>query len=330
MATYSRAFAHIGRQKARAYRARVAGRMRQPCEATASWKNPVSFGETHMATIAHPATTIQENPLHWQRTCALIADTLSEDARNEPGRLAKGLVLAQTHRVQLIHPDDAAEEDDYASVQSGKVTYTLSSQGQCECQDFKKREGEPCKHLLALQIYEGALAQPAPLVVNESPPAPVVAPASIVRTIDNPAGANFKARIGNMELWYMWHGATDAEIMQRMRESLPMLQDLVQACEARQKEREAEQAAARAPQAPLTIDPAVQHAIAEAVKQALAVHSLPKSTRNGQRPPIGGNDTDASWCERHNVSMDHHPANDRGPAWYSHRLASGGYCKGDN
>lgn len=49
--------------------------------------------------------------------------------------------------------------------------------------------------------------------------------------IENPAGANFKAHVGNNELWYTWHGATDAEVVGRMRETLPLLQEIVEACE---------------------------------------------------------------------------------------------------
>lgn len=297
-----------------------------------------------MATLPQFPMT-KQGVVGWRRNCALVADALSHEPGMDPTRLAKGLTLAQADRVTLLHPHGATEDgEDYATVQSGKALYTISDSGQCVCKDFTSQFNVPCKHVLALQIHEGALTAALELPGSqgeepaaETPGASPIAPA-LVRTVDNPAGANFKARVGNMELWYTWHGETDEEVMRRMRESLPVLQELVMACEERQKEREtvAREAArlARAADAEvsaaLVIDPRVQEMVATAVTRALQGKSLPASTRNGTRPPLDGNDTDPSWCEHHSVSMDYHPANDRGPAWYSHRLGTGGYCKGSN
>ena len=52
----------------------------------------------------------------------------------------------------------------------------------------------------------------------------------------------------------------------------------------------------------------------------------------GSRPPHQQleptNDTDPSWCPKHQVTMRWHEGNARGPGWFSHQLADGSYCKG--
>lgn len=128
----------------------------------------------------------------------------------------------------------------------------------------------------------------------------------VVYQVDNPAGFNFKARVGSTELWYTFHDVDDEHLLARLKIVLPQLQTLVEAYEVRSK---------NGPVAPISGN-----------------GTLPASSNNGTRPrpPIDGNDTDRSWCPHHQVQMDWHPENERGPGWYSHRLGSGGYCRGGN
>ena len=57
-----------------------------------------------------------------------------------------------------------------------------------------------------------------------------------------------------------------------------------------------------------------------------------KAQANGTPPPRAPqveptNDTDPSWCPIHRCKMERR-SNERG-SWYSHRLSSGAYCKGE-
>jgi hypothetical protein len=58
------------------------------------------------------------------------------------------------------------------------------------------------------------------------------------------------------------------------------------------------------------------------------------TTGNGTRKPPAPpaleptNDTDLSWCSKHQATMRWHEGNARGPGWFSHQLADGSYCKG--
>jgi len=234
----------------------------------------------------------------WHRACALAADGFSATA--EAGRLAKGLALAQGGHVHL---DPDADGDWGATVQSGKLTYTLEPDGTCPCPDYVKHPAQDCKHLLAVAIHlkaEGLLpgqtSQP-PSPISDLPSPISDLPTSLPQvSIDNPAGANFKARIGNCELWFTWHGASDQEVLGRMQATLPVLQELVEACEQQQRERQV--SPPPVPTAPELIPP----------------------------PRPGNGQVAVDWCPTHQVVMSQHQ-NERG-TWYSHRLAGGGWCRG--
>jgi len=68
-------------------------------------------------------------------------------------------------------------------------------------------------------------------------------------------------------------------------------------------------------------------------KQPLKAQATESPTGNGARQPPAPpaleptNDTDPSWCPIHHVKMERR-TNERG-SWYSHRLPSGGFCKGE-
>ena len=264
----------------------------------------------------------------WQRACALAADKLSATA--EPTRLAKGLALAQNHRVVRTLSDDL---QDFAQVQSGRTTYTITQEGQCPCTDFEKHKSN-CKHLLALTITQmaGAFVEHELEVMthaSSSQPVPLVPYAGATLRVDNPAGANFKARIGADELWFTWHDTSDEALVARLKKEMPTIQALIFECQERQK---AQQAQKEAPKAPLTVDSHLATLVAKAVQDALQGAGLPPSRSNGMKPAAkpDSNDVNPEWCSVHREEMTYHPADARGSAWYSHRLGSGGYCRGGN
>lgn len=289
--------------------------------------------------------------LDWERACIIASQSFPG---YEPTYLARGLDIAQRRHVTLNLND---EEEEYAVVQSGKKSYTITKRGECPCPDSLK--GQVCKHLMALDItlaatrvleeeYETSVAIqeatteaiPAEIIPpTSSPIAPVLAEVRTRTIVENPAGANFKARIGTMELWYTWHDTTDEALKARLQTMLPELQEIVLACEERQRDREqavkeeAKKQKASEPEATITVTTEQLNAhIAKAVKAALSGYSLPAATSNGIKPNGGDQhaDTNPAWCAVHGEEMVWHPANDRGPGWYSHRLGMGGYCKGGN
>src|SRR5262249_50864666 len=73
--------------------------------------------------------------------------------------------------------------------------------------------------------------------------------------------------------------------------------------------------------------------IAAAVAAAIQAQATGSPTGNGARKPPAPpaleptNDTDPSWCPIHRCTMQRR-TNERG-SWYSHRLPSGGFCKGE-
>lgn len=255
----------------------------------------------------------------WHRACSLAADALA--ATQDPRRLALGLGLAQAHKVTLTLTE---EQEDYAQVASGRKIYSITTAGKCPCEDAHR--GHTCKHLLAVMITQNAipfggsvetlaeeafLATPAeePVQAAQSlPPAPTPH-----IQIDNPAGFNFKARVGNGELWYTFHDVSDERLMARLSVILPQLQEMVAEAEERLVQRQKTQKASPPPE--VMID---------------GSGILPRSTSNGTKPHPDTNDTNREWCSVHQVEMTFYPANERGPGWYSHRLGQGGYCRGGN
>jgi len=127
----------------------------------------------------------------------------------------------------------------------------------------------------------------------------------------------------------------DLKLQRRATLSLPWLQDILHGCEtnlaarqeaaerSRQQTEEERQAQARS----------LDEQIAAAVAAAMQAQAAESPTGNGARKPPAPpaleptNDTDPSWCPIHRVKMERR-TNERG-SWYSHRLAGGGYCKGE-
>jgi hypothetical protein len=235
------------------------------------------------------------------------------------------------------------EDDGSATVQgSGPQPYTLRA-GLCNCPDAQKR-GLPCKHALAVQIHQQAVALLLPS--TSTPPqqaAPPQAPqpkrqararsSAVWDVHEAPASACFKFRVGNMELMYTLRGIDDDELQRRITATLPTLQEVIEACEERAAQRAAarEAQAAQAQQAPAAAVPqadlqallqqAVQQALAAANGQATPPPQAPPATGQAQHAP-----TPEGWCALHQVQMELR-SNERG-SWWSHRLADGSYCKG--
>jgi hypothetical protein len=160
----------------------------------------------------------------WQRACVQAAEALRPQP--DPERLAKALALAQDGHVVL-------EDDGSATVPgSGPQPYTLRA-GLCNCPDAQKR-GLPCKHALAVQIHQQAVALLLPS--TSTPPqqaAPPQAPqpkrqararsSAVWDVHEAPASACFKFRVGNMELMYTLRGIDDTELQRRITATLPTL-----------------------------------------------------------------------------------------------------------
>jgi hypothetical protein len=270
----------------------------------------------------------------WQRACVQAAEALRPQP--DPERLAKALALAQDGHVVL-------EDDGSATVQgSGPQPYTLRA-GLCNCPDAQKR-GLPCKHALAAQIHQQAVALLLPS--TSTPPqqaAPPQAPqpkrqararsSAVWDVHEAPASACFKFRVGNMELMYTLRGIDDDELQRRITATLPTLQEVIEACEERAAQRAAarEAQAAQAQQAPAAAVPQadLQALLQQAVQQALATANG-QATPPPQAPPATGQaqpaPTPEGWCALHQVQMELR-TNERG-SWWSHRLADGAYCKG--
>jgi hypothetical protein len=159
---------------------------------------------------------------------------------------------------------------------------------------------------------------------------------------------NVKLKVGHMELMYTARDTNDRDLQDRMTTLLPWLTEVMAACEANYNARQqaapqtAEQPTPPPPPAPepeRTLDEQVA-ATVQAAMQAQTVASP-----NGQSPPrsapqeppardpaaarhVAQPDNDPRWCPRHEVPMTWHNGNERGPGWFSHRLADGSYCKG--
>jgi hypothetical protein len=265
----------------------------------------------------------------WRQVVAQVNTELCAKLRLEvpTPRLQKALELVLAHAVTLHH-------DGSASVLSGKQTYTLAPH--CPCPDAKNR-AELCKHALAVELHRRALAlldgtahapaseaPRAPVAVAPAPTAPAVPTSAAWPVQEAQTSACFRWRVGQAELMYTFRGVTDEEVLTRIREQLPLLQDILEACETRAAERAA--APAQAPQAPQAPAPADMHAlIQQAVQQALAVQSNGHATGQVKRQ-AKSRDQESGWCSLHTVAMDLHD-NERG-TWYSHLLDNGRYCKG--
>lgn len=296
--------------------------------------------------------------LRWQHACVQAANQLTAlpngryvHVRME--RMRQGLELAQRGAVSLAE----SPEDLTATVRSGSKIYTVhTGLLNCNCADYEKHL-QACKHLLAVEIHLGALAtspgseaEPPTATAEPAVPAadvvttPVVLPAETAPcqpiapttaswpTSEAPASMNVQLKIGSMQLMYTARDTNDRDLQDRMTRVLPWLAEVMAACEANLEARQRAQEQAKAtPQPPA--ERTMEEQIAAAVQAALKAQAAP-TTQNGQRQPpprdpmvAPTNDTDPSWCPIHRVQMQRR-TNDRG-SWYSHRLDSGAYCKGE-
>jgi len=304
-----------------------------------------------MASVTHPVPSrmtqnlavlfghADDTLVAWQRACVQAAEALRPQP--DPERLAKALALAQDGPVVL-------EDNGSATVQgSGPQPYTLRA-GLCHCPDAQKR-GLPCKHALAVQIHQQAVALLMPSASPEpQQAAPPQAPqpkrqararsSAVWDVHEAPASACFKFRVGNMELMYTLRGIDDAELQRRITATLPTLQEVIEACEERAAQRAAAREAAQAAlaaqaqpaqqvQPPAGAPADLQTLIQQAVQQALngQAHGTPPpaAPAHGQAQSAP---TPEGWCALHQVPMELR-TNERG-SWWSHRLADGSYCKG--
>lgn len=173
----------------------------------------------------------------FQQAAVQVVEQLHEhaDVPVTRDRLAKALDLVLTNAVSLL-PDGTAR------VRSGSHTYHLAPD--CTCEDAQRR-GKGCKHALAVLIHRRTTAllestAPAPVAPSASPPAVLPAaadpampsaPASAAWDVhEAPASACFRFRVGNLELMYTLRGIGDAELQARIKDTLPLLQDILEGC----------------------------------------------------------------------------------------------------
>jgi hypothetical protein len=279
----------------------------------------------------------------WQPAALRAAEQLSQSQPLDQGRLAKALDLVLANAVTL-HPDGTA------TVKSGSHNYHIN--GACSCEDARHRTTH-CKHALAVLIHRRATAllegtAPAPAAPSVTPPAVVPAagglatpsaPASAAWDVhEAAASACFKFSIGRMELMYTMRGINDGELQTRITATLPLLQDILEGCEARAARRAAEREATQAAQAvqaqqaqqappPAGAPADLQVLLQQAVQQALAAQSTGAAPANGQAQPATAHGT-APFCQAHQAPLELR-SNDRG-SWWSHWVASEKrYCKGE-
>jgi hypothetical protein len=161
-------------------------------------------------------------------------------------------------------------------------------------------------------------------------PAPMTPAPSTARwpISEAPASLNIKLKVGNMELMYTMRDVDDLKLQRRATMSLPWLTDILHGCEANlaARQQEAERSRQQAEEERKAQARALDEQIAAAVAAAL------KAQANDTPPPRAPQveptkDTDPSWCAIHRCTMERR-TNERG-SWYSHRLSSGAYCKGE-
>src|SRR6266850_1888580 len=115
--------------------------------------------------------------------------------------------------------------------------YHLDADGACHCPDAHHR-GVPCKHRLAMQIHQQALAQLAPSAAAPraatAPPATAQDPrqgrppsADRWEVTEAPASCCLRLRIGELELMYTMRDVSDAELTSRVQHLVPWVQDVL-------------------------------------------------------------------------------------------------------
>ncbi len=151
----------------------------------------------------------------------------------------------------------------------------------------------------------------------------------------------------SLKLGYTIRGATDPEVLTRLTQYLPTLQDIIEGYEersaARQAARQATKAAAATPpqavEAPLPSSPAeLQQLIQQTLQQAMAAQGSGPAAAQGQPPtsvppaaPSQGLPAERpeGYCGLHAVHME--LRNNASGSWYSHLEtdeAGDYFCKG--
>src|SRR5262252_498958 len=235
--------------------------------------------------------------LRWQQACVQAANTLTAlpngcyvTVRME--RMRQGLELAQRGAVTL--PEDG--EQFSAVVRSGNNVYQVDTRLlTCPCADYQKHV-QACKHVLAVEIYLGALglvppSAPEPAAAEE--PAPVQDPAPMALApstaswpiSEAPASLNIKLKIGNMELMLTMRDVDDLKLQRRATMSLPWLQDILHGCEANlaARQQEAECTLKQAEEERQAQARSLDEQIAAAVQAAMQAQT--SSSRDGARAP---------------------------------------------
>jgi len=287
----------------------------------------------------------------WQQACTHAADTLQPPP--DPERLATALALAQ-------HGAVAMEDTDAALVTGGVTRYHIDADGTCPCPDAQ-HHGVPCKHALAVQIYQQATASLAPSSAAQpvATPPPTLTqdtrqgrPPSADRwdVTEAPASCCLRLRVGEPELMYTMRDISDTELTSRVQHLVPWVQDLVDQARERQalldtlrQQRDAAPTAPAAPVSPVPQAPSapadLQARIQQAVQQALAAQAASTTTpaANGQAPnappPAPPSTSTVAHgatpvCPLHQVATE--PRSNATGAWWSHWVASEKrYCKGD-
>ena len=306
-------------------------------------------GDIPMATVPQPTRlahltaeldgTDDDTVQAWRQACAQVAAPLYGETPADERR-AHALTLAQDGHVTLA-------DDGSATVASRGRSYTVTPDGACPCQDAQYRGG-PCTHALAVQICTvvagggrppRAPRAPVPTAYEAAPeggwpPTPHTAARWDVH--EAPASACVKFRVGTMEMTYTFRGQTDAEVLPRLRATLPEVQTLLDACEARAEERrlsrEAARVAAAAPAPPAPSGPADMTALLQAaleqqhaqVQERMAGQGHTNGHANGQP-----DDQASGVCSLHQVPMELHTDPESGDTWRSHQCAdTGRFCKG--
>src|SRR5262249_19184357 len=103
--------------------------------------------------------------------------------------------------------------------------------------------------------------------------------------VDNPSGVNLKFRIGSNELWFTMHDKSDDALLERLAAKLPMLQEIVEACDERYKAREQAAKAPKPPPATVPDGSSLQAVIDRAVKEALSMIGNGTPSGNGLTQP---------------------------------------------
>ena len=146
-----------------------------------------------------------------------------------------------------------------------------------------------------------------------------------------PASLNIQLKVGNMHIMYTMRDVDDLKLERRATMACPGSRTSCTAAKptsppASRKPSAAEQAEEERAAAPRRADRRGRRGCHES-----AGHRSP--TGNGARKPPAPpaleptTDTDPSWCPIHRCTMERR-TNERG-SWYSHRLSSGAYCKGE-